>query len=64
MKTMLLPPARSGRRPRGMREKTKPAAPTLWELIKPYVGIADNPPSDFAANHDHYLHGSAKRDMR
>lgn len=26
-----------------------------------YVGIADALPEDFAANHDHYLHGAPKQ---
>ena len=35
--------------------------PTLYERMKPFVGAAKGLPSDFAINHDHYLHGQPKR---
>ena len=34
--------------------------PTLLSLLK-LAGIAKDLPADFAAQHDHYLHGTPKR---
>jgi len=31
--------------------------PTLYERLKPVIGIAKGLPADFAANHDRYAHG-------
>jgi hypothetical protein len=42
--------SRKGRRPR-----------SLYERLKPFIGIADDLPSDISANHDHYLYGTPKR---
>ncbi len=35
--------------------------PSLYERMKPVIGKAKGLPSDLANNHDHYLHGQAKR---
>jgi len=35
--------------------------PTLYERLKPVIGIAKGLPPDLARNHDHYLHGGPKR---
>ncbi len=35
--------------------------PSLYERMKPFVGAVKGLPSDFAINHDHYLHGQPKR---
>ena len=35
--------------------------PTLYERLKDIVGIATDLPEDFAAQHDHYIHGARKR---
>jgi len=35
--------------------------PTLYERLKPVIGIAKGLPPDLARNHDHYLHGSPKK---
>lgn len=35
--------------------------PTLLERMAPFVGMLDGLPSDFARNHDHYLHGQPKK---
>lgn len=35
---------------------------TFAERYAKYVGIADALPEDFAANHNHYLHGAPKRE--
>lgn len=34
---------------------------TFAERYAKYEGMADALPEDFAANHDHYLHGAPKR---
>ena len=33
------------------------SVPTLYERLKPIIGIAEGLPADFAANHDLYAHG-------
>jgi hypothetical protein len=38
-------------------EETKPTMLALLEL----AGLAKDLPSDFAAQHDHYIHGTPKR---
>jgi hypothetical protein len=35
--------------------------PTLYETLKPYIGIADDLPPDLSINHDHYLYGTPKQ---
>jgi hypothetical protein len=35
--------------------------PSLYERMKPFVGAVEGLPSDYAINHDHYLHGQPKR---
>lgn len=39
----------------------KQKLPTLAEVFAPLIGKAVGLPSDLAENHDHYLHGTAKR---
>jgi hypothetical protein len=34
---------------------------TLYETLKDIIGKAEGLPPDFAAEHDHYLHGTPKR---
>jgi hypothetical protein len=41
-------------------ETVEDQAPTLWETLKDFEGIADDLPTDMAANHNHYLHGHLK----
>ncbi|MBM4046135.1 MAG: hypothetical protein FJ279_13575 [Planctomycetes bacterium] len=51
-------------RPRRKRPGTtsgKRRLPTLYEQLRPVIGIAKGLPSDLAQNHDHYLHGRPKR---
>jgi hypothetical protein len=36
------------------------AKPTLAGLLK-YAGVLTDMPADFAAQHDHYIHGTPKR---
>ncbi len=41
-------------------EPVPPAAnPHAW--MEEFVGIVDTLPEDFAAEHDHYIHGTRKR---
>jgi hypothetical protein len=35
--------------------------PTLYDRYRKIVGIAEDLPSDFSVNHDHYIHGTPKR---
>ena len=35
--------------------------PTLYERMESVIGKAKGLPSDYAINHDHYLHGQPKR---
>jgi hypothetical protein len=37
------------------------AAGTQFEHYKSFIGSIDDLPSDFAAQHDHYIHGTPKR---
>ena len=34
---------------------------TLYERLKPVIGVLKGLPSDLAKNHDHYLHGRPKK---
>lgn len=36
-------------------------APTLYEQLRPFIGVADDLPPDLSVNHDHYLYGAPKR---
>jgi hypothetical protein len=38
-----------------------PAAPTLAERLLRHAGTVPGLPSDLAAQHDHYIHGTPKR---
>jgi len=42
-------------------EQVEESRPTVWDTLKKYDGIADDLPSDMAANHDHYIHGHPKK---
>ena len=35
--------------------------PTLYERLKPFIGVADDLPPDASLNVDHYLYGAPKR---
>jgi hypothetical protein len=37
------------------------SARTLYEILKPIIGTIKDAPSDFARNHDHYIHGTPKK---
>ena len=40
------------------------SAPTLYDRMKPFIGIATGLPADFAEQHDHYIHGDAEAGMK
>ena len=42
-------------------EKPEERATTLYERLKDVAGIVKDYPSDFAENHDHYIHGRPKK---
>ncbi len=48
---------------RGLRagNRGKAKAVSLYERLKPVIGLAGGLPRDLAKNHDHYLHGRPKR---
>lgn len=44
------------------RPAAEPAsAPTLGEWLMQYAGAVKGLPSDFARNHDHYIHGTPRK---
>ncbi len=43
------------------RDESTEKLPSLYERMKPFVGCVKDLPSDYALNHDHYLHGQPKR---
>lgn len=45
---------------RPVRARKRPM--TDYDRLKPFIGIADDLPSDISVNHDHYLYGTAKRE--
>ena len=51
--------------PEGAKVRVELEAPerelTLAERLKDVVGILKGLPADFAAQHDHYIHGTPKR---
>jgi len=50
-------PVRKAARP----SRKKKRLPTLYDQLKPFIGIAKGLPRDFSINHDHYLYGTPKR---
>ena len=51
---VVLPKAKSKR-------KSKKRIPSLYERLKPVIGIAKGLPPDASINHDHYLYGLPKK---
>jgi hypothetical protein len=45
----------------GARPEKKRRSVSLYERLKPFIGIADDLPADISINHDHYLYGTPKR---
>jgi hypothetical protein len=41
--------------------KEEEAIPSLYERLKPIIGIAKGLPPDLSSQHDHYLYGTPKR---
>jgi hypothetical protein len=48
-----LPPAMPSEQPKG--------AGSFFDSIRDLIGSADGLPEDYAAEHDHYIHGTPKR---
>ena len=46
---------RPARKPRAAKPKT------IYEDMKPFIGVINDLPSDLSLNHDHYLYGTPKR---
>ncbi len=44
-----------------MAEDAAAGVPTLFERLKPFIGVVDDLPPDMARNHDYYLHGAPKK---
>jgi len=42
-------------------EKGAEREPSLYDRLKPFIGMLDSLPPDFSVNHDHYLYGTPKR---
>ncbi len=43
------------------RDEEAEVPSTDYEHYKSIIGAIDNMPSDFAAQHDHYIHGTPKK---
>ena len=41
--------------------ESAPARRTVREVLKDFVGVAEDLPADLARNHDHYLYGTPKK---
>ena len=41
--------------------KRRARIPTLYERLKPFIGVAKDLPPDASMNVDHYLYGTPKR---
>ena len=46
---------------RSADRKSPKELPTLYERLKPIIGMANDLPADFSTNHDHYLYGTPKK---
>jgi hypothetical protein len=51
-----------GERDNGAPARQTTGAATLFDRYHDVIGIAEGLPPDFALNHDHYIHGTPKRD--
>ena len=45
---------------RAAARKKRARIPTLYERLKPFIGISDDLPADASLNVDHYLYGAPK----
>jgi hypothetical protein len=43
-----------------VKEEKEEELPTLYDTMKDFIGVVDDPRTDMAANHNHYLHGHRK----
>jgi hypothetical protein len=46
---------------KGAARKRRSRVPTLYEGLKPFIGMAKGLPPDASLNVDHYLYGAPKR---
>ena len=46
------------------RKAANPDRPSWVDVVLKFAGTVDDLPSDFAENHDHYIHGAPKRKRR
>jgi hypothetical protein len=44
-----------------MEQATDDEMSTIYDRHKSWIGIIKDAPSDYARNHDHYLHGQTKK---
>jgi hypothetical protein len=54
-------PLREQQQLRAWFARRKPRRVSVLQKLRSLAGSAKNLPADLAANHDHYLHGTAKR---
>ena len=45
----------------GSLQETPEARPSLYDSLKPFIGMANDLPDDASHNHDHYLYGTPKK---
>ena len=63
VRVLKAPPRRAGgRRGKGRPARNGRGAETLYEGLKPFIGMANGLPADFSVNHDHYLYGTPKQE--
>ena len=41
--------------------ETAPVKRSVREVLKDFIGVAEDLPADLARNHDHYLYGTPKK---
>jgi len=61
MKTGTTPKVRRTPGKPGPRAAKPAVAPSLYEQLKAFDGLADDLPPDLSLQHDHYLYGTPKR---
>lgn len=52
--------AATGKR-RQQRKTAKPKNETIADALAPFIGMANDLPSDMSVQHDHYLYGTPKK---
>lgn len=54
-------PATTSKRAKPKARKRVAKKKSLYDALKPFIGIATDLPPDAALNHDHYLYGAPKK---